>query len=230
MGLGRSAQWLLGADADTEAQLAERARLLDERRAEVVQAVPGAEATAALLEHVGRLVQDDLCLLDPDERGTYRLTAAVLCFPSHWRLGDKIGHPVAAIHAPVPHYDVELAAKIDTFLSRLKPGMTAVRRNWMIHDREDLFAPERPAANGAPPTEWWLRSERQALHRFEAAPTILFTIRTQQVQISDLAARPHVATALARRIATEPDDLSEYRFPPVARAPLVAALTAIGRP
>ena len=55
----------------------------------------------APLELAGRLVQEDLCLLQPGDPG-YRLVAAVLCFPAHWRLADKLGRPLAAIHEPVP--------------------------------------------------------------------------------------------------------------------------------
>ena len=55
----------------------------------------------APLELAGRLVQEDLCLMQRGDAG-YRLVAAVLCFPAHWRLADKLGRPLQAIHEPVP--------------------------------------------------------------------------------------------------------------------------------
>ena len=48
----------------------------------------------------GRLVQEDLCLLDHDGH-EHRLTAAILCFPASWTLGQKIGRPMTTIHVPV---------------------------------------------------------------------------------------------------------------------------------
>ena len=48
----------------------------------------------APLELAGRLVQEDLCLMQRGDAG-YRLVAAVLCFPAHWRLADKLGRPLA---------------------------------------------------------------------------------------------------------------------------------------
>ena len=58
---------------------------------------------------LGHLVQEDLCLME--KRGEeHVLTAAVLCFPASWRLADKIGRPLEAIHVPVPEYDAKARA------------------------------------------------------------------------------------------------------------------------
>ena len=55
------------------------------------------------LEVCGRLVQEDLCLIEASPEGP-RLTAAVLCFPSRWRLHEKLGRPLADVHEKVPFY------------------------------------------------------------------------------------------------------------------------------
>ena len=47
------------------------------------------------LELAGLLVQEDLCIVQNDDNAPV-LTAAVLCFPSRWRLAEKIGRPLAA--------------------------------------------------------------------------------------------------------------------------------------
>ncbi|MDQ2764193.1 MAG: DUF3445 domain-containing protein, partial [Pseudomonadota bacterium] len=52
------------------------------------------------LDLAGRLVQEDLCLIQ-NEAGGPVFTAATLCFPSRWRLMDKIGKPLSAVHGPV---------------------------------------------------------------------------------------------------------------------------------
>ena len=109
-----------------------------------------------------------------DADGRYRLEAASLCFPSHWRLHDKLGHSLATIHAPVPHYAEELAAKVDTFFDRLRVDRPVQRRNLSIHSHDDLFRPEpheSPASFAPEPSgvdQVWLRSERQTLVRLPA--------------------------------------------------------------
>jgi hypothetical protein len=46
------------------------------------------------LDLAGRVVPDDLCLVQADADGVPRLVAASLCFPSRWRLGEKLGRPL----------------------------------------------------------------------------------------------------------------------------------------
>ena len=60
---------------------------------------------------LGRLVQEDLCILE--KRGDeHVLTAAVLCFPASWTLGEKFMRPLTAIHVPVEEYDENIAARV----------------------------------------------------------------------------------------------------------------------
>jgi hypothetical protein len=157
-------------------------------------------------------VQEDLCILLPDEHGQLVLAAACVCFPSHWKLADKMGKPAWDIHGPVPRYDDELAKKVDTFLDRLRPPAVMKRRNWTIHESPDLFAPHAPAAadHTIRPEDLWLRSERQTLRRLPETDAVVFTIRTQQVQIGVLQSRPDIAGKLADRLAAQPEERARY--------------------
>src|ERR1700754_3757687 len=92
------------------------------------------------LDLAGRLVQEDLCIIQNQPEGPL-LTAATLCFPSRWRLQEKIGKPLAAVHGPVPLYERRLAAPVDRFMRHLKPGHIASRLNWSLLDDAALFQP-----------------------------------------------------------------------------------------
>ena len=77
---------------------------------------------------LGHLVQEDLCLME--KRGQQHvLTAAVLCFPASWRLADKIGRPLTAIHAPVAEYDDALARRVQRLFDGVQPGRPLWRFN-----------------------------------------------------------------------------------------------------
>lgn len=230
------ADWLV-VDERRPPELAEKARLLDERHDEVFAALPGTDAVGAEvlelvrdwltarrpgldvpappstgrpmhpLEQAGRLVQEDLCVMDRRD-GEVRLVAASLCFPSHWRLAEKIGGSAAAIHGPVPRYREELQAKVDRYLDRLPADRIAQRRNWTIQDHDTLFVPTYPPVQlgiGAADAgdRLWLRSERQTLRRLARTGAVLFTIRVQVVPLRALAARPDVAHALAAAMRSE---------------------------
>ena len=190
-------------DAGAEA-LALVTAWLAAHRPDLVTADPpdgGAGPDAHPLERAGRLVQEDLCVMD--RRGDdVCLVAASLCFPSHWRLAEKIGGSAAAIHGPVAHYREELQAKVDRYLERLPVDRIGLRRNWTIQDHDTLFVPTYPPRQaGVDATNagdrLWLRSERQTLRRLPSSGAVLFTIRVQVVPLGVLVERPDVAHALA---------------------------------
>lgn len=147
------------------------------------------------------LVADDLCVLVPDGQ-RWVLAAGCVCFPSYWRPAAKVGRPLTEVHDTVPGYPGALADRVDGFLSRLAPGRAVWRRNWLVHDSPELHVPERGATQSRPgPGERWLRSERQALVRLADHDAVVFSIRTQQVQVRALAERPDVCGALADALA-----------------------------
>lgn len=147
-------RWLLSGP-DRDAQLALKRELLADRRAEVLAALPGAEA-ACLEVHdlvmtavgygdrplaaVARSetdraeqalaaasleIQEDLCIMAP-RAGEWRLVAASLSFPSRWRLADKLGATLDGIHEPVPGYPDRLSRATGDLFGRLAAG--AARR------------------------------------------------------------------------------------------------------
>lgn len=131
------------------------------------------------LASLGGLFQEDFCLLE-ERDGAHVLVAAVLCFPSGWTLGDKIGHPMSRIHLPVGRYDADIARRVDRMLSRLAADRPVWRANLIGEAHAELFAPApefRPKARPEkrPP---FLRMERQCLLRLPGSGAIAFTIHT----------------------------------------------------
>lgn len=165
------------------------------------------------LDLAGRLVPDDLCLVQADEHGVPRLVAASLCFPSRWRLGEKLGRPLAEIHGPVPDYDTALAAPVDRFFGALADGRIVERWNWTIHDRPDLFQPQSPRKHAVPPEHFadglFLRNERQTLRRMPKTRAILFTIDTRVTKLGDIPSAD--ARNLAAAIRHLPADEHAYK-------------------
>lgn len=207
------------ADDERDEQLARKRALLEANHEVVAGALPGSEAAcaeaaalvgAADLEAAALAVQEDLCVLE-HRSGSWCLTAGVVCFPSMWSLPEKLGRPVAEVHEPVPAYADELAERVDRFLDRMRPGRPVWRRNWFVHDSPELHLPAPPERGDAPrvPDDLWLRSERQTLHRLPSG--ILFTIRTQQVPLAVVAARPDVAARMAATIRSWSPALVAYR-------------------
>ncbi|WP_108257595.1 heme-dependent oxidative N-demethylase subunit alpha family protein [Mangrovicoccus ximenensis] len=91
----------------------------------------------------GRLVQEDLCLMQrPEGAEEHLLAAAVLCFPANWTLAEKLGRPMLRIHAPVAQYGDGVAKRVQRLLDGVQP-----RRVPDVH-------PAGSAGPGAPASGW----------------------------------------------------------------------------
>jgi hypothetical protein len=183
----------------------------------------------APLELAGRLVQDDLCLLQPGEHG-YRLVAGVLCFPAHWRLSDKLGRPLDVVHEPVPGFGERLAPTVERFFVNLQAGRPAWRANWSLVDTPERFLPPEHRKAGRTldaaraGETLWLRVERQTLRRLPRSGDVLFGIRTYVEPLATAIDNAAAAQALAARIAELPDAMARYKGILPIREPLLAWL------
>ncbi|HUZ73255.1 MAG TPA: DUF3445 domain-containing protein [Stellaceae bacterium] len=182
------------------------------------------------LEICGRLVQEDFCVMGADG-GRYRLVGAALCAPSRWRLADKIGRDVAAIHAPVPGYHDALESSVDRFFARLKPEKPAWRLNWTILDDPAPFQPvprrsPQPIAPADAGASLWLRVERQTLRRLPATGHIIFTIRTYITRLDAAVATAESAAELAALLRDAPEATLAYKHITPFRSALLAWLDA----
>ena len=151
---------------------------------------------------LGRLVQEDLCLMEkPAGAGEHVLTAAILCFPANWTLAEKLGRPLTAIHDPVPDYDSGLAARVQRLFDGLRPveagGRILMRMNALDHARPELFQ-TRPQAETRPQGSGrggWLRIERQTLRRLPRTGAVVFAIHTTVLDRAALPADQQAAFA-----------------------------------
>ncbi len=156
------------------------------------------------IERLALSVPDDILLMHRapgSEPGEWRLVGGVLLFPNHWRLHEKMGHPITDIHAPVEAYDDLLAVRVRKFFDRLSPARPVWRRNWFVNDDPTFFAPERsiqrPVDDPDQVDELWIRSEWQTLRKLAFSDVIVFTVKTQVAPMSAVLDRPQVAEQMA---------------------------------
>lgn len=153
---------------------------------------------AAPLLTLGRLVQEDLCILEkaPDEP-EHVLTGAVLCFPSNWTLAEKIERPLIRIHKPVQPYDEDVARRVQRLCDAIRPEQGLWRVNAGHCGRTELFSPRReadPPRADRDAAQPFIRSERQCLLRLPESRAVVFSIHTYIVRHESLT--PDQARAL----------------------------------
>ena len=190
--------WLRPRNGDG-AVLAERKALVAARPADVLACLPqGGRALAELARMLADLgvaidpdlppeplltqmagsVAEDLLILAPDGEG-FTLVAGILCFPNRWRLADKIGRGMTAIHGPVPDYEAVLAAPVDRFLAKLRPGRAFRRSNWGLASTPALHLPDPvPPVDPHADAPAFLRGEEQGFLKLAESGAVVFSIRT----------------------------------------------------
>ena len=220
-------EWLTRS-RDHDAYMTAKLRRMDGRPGVVCQTLPESEAAqievlrlvcthlgqppldecaaAAPLAIAARLVEEDLCVMQP-HGGRYALTAASVASPSYWRLEDKLGKELLDIHDPVAGLREGIGERMRHFFRELAPGRIYLRGNWFVHASGEPFgtpeqlAPRRHAPSPRAVERLFLRCERQTLRRLPRTGAILFTIRVFLNPLADLAAQPTLAADILEAFA-----------------------------
>lgn len=147
---------------------------------------------------LGRLVQEDLCLMlrQGDE---YVLGGAILCFPASWSLDEKLGRALLGIHRTVKHYSDDLARRVQRMFEMIRVGQPLYRMNALVYANPALHQPRREGDPRLDRTNGqYLRSERQCMLRLPESDAVLFSIHTYTLLLSDLPPEARAAMAGAR--------------------------------
>ncbi|MFT7595473.1 MAG: hypothetical protein ACI8R4_002802 [Paracoccaceae bacterium] len=137
---------------------------------------------------LGRLVQEDLCILQKsgDE---HILTGAVLCFSTSWMLEEKFMHPLIGIHQTVDEYDGGMAARVQRLFDGVQPGRPLWRFNALWYQDPSLHQPRSIHARRDHPNDGegdFLRSERQCILRLPQTGAVVFSIHTYVLARADV--------------------------------------------
>ncbi|WP_417808079.1 heme-dependent oxidative N-demethylase family protein [Thioclava sp.] len=151
----------------------------------------------APLMTLGRLVQEDLCLLqsDPDDtgQGEHVLSGGVLCFPSGWRLREKFMRAMMRIHDPIEVYTDDLGRRVQRLMDGVQPGR-GLMRGTASHSDAFLADPrsEYDYTHGTIASPF-IRVERQGLVRLPNTRAVVFSIHTQIVRPESLSSEQAAA-------------------------------------
>ena len=130
---------------------------------------------------IGHLIQEDICILErPDGLDEHILSAAILCFPAHWTLSEKIGKPMGRIHQPVDEYDENIRRRVQRLFDGVQVGRPLWRFN-RAYSGATLYQPrlEKDYSEYDPSAvNDFLRSERQVLVRLPNSKAVIFSIHT----------------------------------------------------
>jgi len=224
--------WLRSAPGSYAALLPDGAALLNEAVA-LAREWHGIEVGGGLGDWekclaLGEFWEADYLLLKCDGDGEVRLYGGCLCFPSSWRLSDKMGKPIEFIHGPVPGLNESIGPAIHKFLAGLKPGVAWLRHNWgLARDAELNHHPDRALPQldaDVRGQEVFLRVEHQALVSLPKSGGILFGIRVVNHPMAEVKADRIARVRLRRALETMPEAMAIYKGIATARRKIVEIL------
>lgn len=163
---------------------------------------------SALL-NLASIIGEDLVVLTR-ENGEWRIVAGAVLFPSRWRLSEKIGKGMDAVHAPVPGYEISLAPYMTATFDKISVDRPVWRKNWSLHSTSDLHQPTSIHAPATPEDYWW-RTERQTLTRARCGDFLYFTIRNRAEPLSWIKESSESAALFAETLASFAPETIEYK-------------------
>ena len=203
-----------------EAAALEAARLIFLMKGQIQDQSGQIDAATAFISASG-LIPEDILIVVPNISASggkeWRLQAGLLAFPGHWRLADKMGKTLAAIHAPVPEFNEKLNAHIDRFFANMQIGAISWRQNWSVQRDSRLFAPMREAGleTSLTPQEAGqqihIRIETQHFYKLPKSDAVIFAIRTSLAPLNFWQKNPKPIAALLVQIEKLGSDMLGYK-------------------
>jgi hypothetical protein len=193
------------------------------------QFAPRAGASWEQCLALGGWWEPDYLVMKCGHDGEIRLCGGCLCFPSSWRLGDKMGKTIEIIHDPVPGLNASIGPAIHKFLAGLKPGIAWLRHNWGLARNAELnHHPDRalPQLDASVRLEEvFVRVEHQALVALPKSGGILFGIRVVNHPLAEVRADPVARARLRRALETMPQAMAVYKGIASARETILVMLS-----
>jgi hypothetical protein len=167
-----------------------------------------------LLLFLAENLEPDFLLLVP-QAGSIKLIAGAVCFPSSWALEEKIGRPIEEVHGIVPDLNRSIGSSIQTFVQKLRPGVSWNRTNWGLtrsKDRNQHPSRALPRLDEQVMLdEIFFRVEEQSLVSLPRTGSILFGIRLKIVALSELKKDGEARVRLIHALETMPEAMATYK-------------------
>ena len=199
------------------------------------------KSPAAMLEHLGKNVEEDFYFMIPGADSEYVLEAFVSCFPQGLLPSAKVGMTTSQIHEPVPGYEGRLKKGVNRCFQRMERGQSIGRVNvclyiktlfeftnigqWAIQCNHDVLHLPFDGANtlknkdspsqrsGIDPLKSFLRVEHHTLTCLKRTGVIVFAVRSYLTPLSQIKSEGS-GPALAAACECMPDKFGIYKNRP----------------
>jgi len=162
-----------------------------------------------VLLQISTIIGEDLVVLSREDN-EWKIVAGAVLFPSRWKLSEKIGKGMDAVHAPVPGYESALAPYMTATFDKIGVDRPVWRKNWSLHSTEDLHQPTSIHEQVLPEDYWW-RTERQTLTRSQEGEFLYFTIRNRAEPLVWIKENAQSALEFSKTLESFSPETIEYK-------------------
>ena len=162
-----------------------------------------------VLLQISTIIGEDLVVLSREDE-EWKIVAGAVLFPSRWKLSEKIGKGMDAVHAPVPGYESALAPYMTATFDKIGVDRPVWRKNWSLHSTEDLHQPTSIHEQVLPEDYWW-RTERQTLTRSQEGEFLYFTIRNRAEPLVWIKENAQSALEFSKTLESFSPETIEYK-------------------
>jgi len=162
-----------------------------------------------VLLQISTIIGEDLVVLSREDK-EWKIVAGAVLFPSRWKLSEKIGKGMDAVHAPVPGYESALAPYMTATFDKIGVDRPVWRKNWSLHSTEDLHQPTSIHEQVLPEDYWW-RTERQTLTRSQEGEFLYFTIRNRAEPLVWIKENAQSALEFSKTLESFSPETIEYK-------------------
>jgi hypothetical protein len=166
-------------------------------------------SSSDILLKLAAIIGEDLVVLSREDN-EWKIVAGAVLFPSRWKLSEKIGKGMDAVHTPVPGFAEALAPYMTATFDKITSDRPVWRKNWSLHSTADLHQPTSIHAAATPENYWW-RTERQTLTRAACGEFLYFTIRNRVEPLSWITKSPDSAELFAQTLESLLPETIEYK-------------------
>jgi len=166
-------------------------------------------SSSDILLKLAAIIGEDLVVLSREDN-EWKIVAGAVLFPSRWKLSEKIGKGMDAVHTPVPGFAEALAPYMTATFDKITADRPVWRKNWSLHSTADLHQPTSIHAAATPENYWW-RTERQTLTRAACGEFLYFTIRNRAEPLKWIMEDPQSATFFAETLESLRPETIEYK-------------------
>ncbi|KPM34258.1 hypothetical protein AK830_g12316 [Neonectria ditissima] len=175
--------------------------------------------TEPLLVLLNNIPEDfAMTLRDPDT-GRYVLRAGVVCSSVGWKLEEKMGLGLPAIHRTVPDYKEKMEFSMDRFFTKMPAASPIQRGSWGLEIGEPLYLPadhpdfgHREVQNPSlKPEDLNLRVDWQTLRRLPLSGAIVFSFKALFTPISEFRDEPYIPSIVLKVLNEGKENLMKYK-------------------